>query len=83
MRTHRIGADVVAAFDTAATNRRPDGVPYELGIEFRTDNGAQIINWPDQTHGNCGEGNRNARGAEAIRIKTDSVIRCRLRTSLP
>lgn len=52
--TYRIDADVVAAFEHRRyLNRRPDGViPYELGIEFSTDSGVQIINWPEQTHEN-------------------------------
>jgi hypothetical protein len=70
--TYRIDADVVAAFEHRRyLNRRPDGVvPYELGIEFSTDSGGQIINWPDQTYENgVAKNNSNARMYKrAIRI---------------
>ena len=70
--TYRIDADVVAAFEHRRyLKRRLDGVvPYELGIEFRTDGGSQIINWPDQTYDNgVAKNNRNGRAYKrAIRI---------------
>lgn len=70
--TYRIDADVVAAFEHRRyLNRRRDGViPYQVGIEFRTDSGAQIINWPDQTYDNgVAKNNRNARMYKrAIRV---------------
>jgi hypothetical protein len=70
--TYRLDADVVAAFEHRRyLKRRPDGViPYELGIEFRTDSGARIINWPDQTYANgVAKNNRTARMYKrAIRI---------------
>jgi len=52
--SYRVDADVVTAFEHRRhLTRRPDGVvPYELGIEFATDAGVQIINWPEQTSTN-------------------------------
>lgn len=70
--TYRVDADVVAAFEHRRyLKRRPDGVvPYELGIEFSTDSGGQIINWPDQTYENgVAKNTRNAHSYKrAIRI---------------
>lgn len=70
--TYRVDADVVTAFEHRRyLKRRPDGVvPYELGIEFSTDDGSQIINWPDQTYDNgVAKNDRNGRTYKrAIRI---------------
>jgi hypothetical protein len=70
--TYRIDADVISAFEHRRyLKRRSDGIiPYELGIEFSTDSGAQIINWPDQTYDNgVAKNNRNSRAYKrAIRM---------------
>jgi hypothetical protein len=53
--TYRIDADVVPAFEHRRYLKPRDyyGTPrYLSGVEFRPDNGGQVINWPEQTYQN-------------------------------
>ena len=51
--TYRIDADVVATFEHRRYQVKPDGSYYYLsGIEFITDAGKKIINWPNQHYDN-------------------------------
>ncbi len=51
--SYRVDADVVAAFRHHRYTGKTDGYPnYLEGIEFQTDSGAQIVNWPSQTYEN-------------------------------
>jgi hypothetical protein len=71
--TYRLDADVVPAFEHRryTNNRDYNGnYLYYKGIEFISDNGFRIINWPDQTFDNGKEKheNTNRRYKKAIRI---------------
>lgn len=51
--TYRVDADIVPAFEHRRYTGRYNDVPhFHEGIEFKTDTGIRIINWPDQTHEN-------------------------------
>jgi hypothetical protein len=51
--TYRIDADVVATYEHRRYQVKPDGSYYYLsGIQFTTDAGKKIINWPDQHYDN-------------------------------
>ena len=51
--TYHVDADVVPAFEHRLYIGKDNGTPYyHEGIEFITDQGVRIINWPEQTHQN-------------------------------
>lgn len=52
--SYRVKADVVAAFEHRRYYKPPNQYnnPYHSGIEFITDNGVRIINWPEQHYEN-------------------------------
>jgi hypothetical protein len=51
--TYRIDADVIATFEHRRYVLNSDGSYYYLsGIEFRTDSGKKIKNWPEQNYRN-------------------------------
>ena len=69
--TYRIDADVVPTFEHRRYCVRDDNTHYYLcGIEFRTDAGIKIINWPNQHYDNGLEKHENTgrRFRKIIRI---------------
>jgi Nucleotidyltransferase domain len=51
--TYRVDADAIATFEHRRYVLNPDGSYYYLsGIEFKTDHGTRIINWPEQNYRN-------------------------------
>lgn len=51
--SYRVDADVVPAFEHRRYKGMYNGLPhYDEGIEFMTDSGIRIINWPEQSHQN-------------------------------
>lgn len=51
--TYRVDADVIPAFEHRRYTGKYNGIPhFHKGIEFMTDAGVRIINWPDQTYEN-------------------------------
>lgn len=51
--SYRVDADVVPTFEHRRYTRKESGeYRYLSGTEFRTDNGGQIVNWPQQHYDN-------------------------------
>ncbi len=51
--TYHVDADVIPAFEHRRYTGKYNGIPrYDKGIEFMTDGGIRIINWPEQSHQN-------------------------------
>jgi hypothetical protein len=51
--TYRVDADVVAAFEHRRYTGLYGNIPlYDKGIEFVTDAGNRVVNWPEQSHSN-------------------------------